>query len=125
MMTGQKGNDRLYYSNEARKTAIRRCRELVVKLGNTKPSDTLTLQDIGDLRHYLMNMDSELQREIRAEAKVSEGKTINSKTYIEWHRQPILHDEDYWNGEYRTYGEMWRGEGYQIDNRSDPCYTDR
>lgn len=109
----------LYYTNNARKTAIKRCRELVKKLAETKPSETLTLQDIGDLMHYLINLDTELQREIRAESKVTENKTINSKTYSEWHRQPILHDEDDWNGNYRTYGEMWRGEGYQIDTRCD------
>ena len=26
---------------------------------------------------------------------------------------PILHDEDDWGGKYKTYGEMWLGEGYE------------
>lgn len=41
-------------------------------------------------------------------------RTISATTYNEWHNQPILHDEDEWDGKYKTYGEMWLGEGYTI-----------
>ena len=41
--------------------------------------------------------------------------TIDRDTYLNWKDQPILHDEDEWDGEYQTYGDMWIGEGYQID----------
>lgn len=41
-------------------------------------------------------------------------RTISPTTYNAWRNQPILHDEDEWNGEYETYGEMWLGEGYTI-----------
>ena len=40
---------------------------------------------------------------------------ISKETYAAWGAQPILHDEDMWGGKYRTYGEMWRGEGFAIE----------
>lgn len=55
----------LYYSNEARRTAIKTIDDLVVKLASTKPTETLTLQDIGNLIHYLSNMTSELKQEMK------------------------------------------------------------
>lgn len=55
----------LYYTNKARKTALKRIGELVVKLANTKPTDTLTLQDISELNHYLSRLHGELEREIK------------------------------------------------------------
>ena len=39
---------------------------------------------------------------------------ISLQTYEDWGNQPILHDEDEWGGKYKTYGEMWKGEGYTI-----------
>lgn len=39
---------------------------------------------------------------------------IAEKVFLEWKDQPILHDEDEWGGKYKTYGEMWKGEGYTI-----------
>lgn len=39
---------------------------------------------------------------------------ISKEIYQEWKDQPILHDEDQWCGKYKTYGEMWIGEGYAI-----------
>lgn len=41
--------------------------------------------------------------------------TIDNATYEKWKDQPILHDEDQWMGKYQTYGEMWSGEGYIIE----------
>lgn len=35
--------------------------------------------------------------------------------YMRWKDQPILHDEDLWDGKYKTFGEMWIGEGYHIE----------
>ena len=32
---------------------------------------------------------------------------------------PILHDEDDWSGKYKTYGEMWLGEGYEREEKKD------
>lgn len=55
----------LYYTNKGRETADKRICELVGKLAITKPTDTLTLQDIGDLLHYLSKLQSEIKREIR------------------------------------------------------------
>lgn len=40
---------------------------------------------------------------------------IAKEIYKGWKDQPILHDEDYWDGKYKTYGEMWIGEGYMIE----------
>lgn len=40
---------------------------------------------------------------------------IDRDTYEIWKDQPILHDEDEWDGKYSTYGEMWIGEGYVIE----------
>lgn len=40
---------------------------------------------------------------------------ISKETYAAWKDQPILHDEDMWRGQYETYGEMWRGEGFVIE----------
>lgn len=37
---------------------------------------------------------------------------ISLQTYEDWSNQPILHDEDGWGGKYKTYAEMWEGEGY-------------
>ena len=42
-------------------------------------------------------------------------KTISKEIYDGWKDQPILHDEDMWMGRYETYGEMWDGEGYQVE----------
>ena len=39
---------------------------------------------------------------------------ISKETYERFKDQPILHDEDMWNGKYRTFGEMWVGEGYSV-----------
>lgn len=39
---------------------------------------------------------------------------VTRTEYNEWKDQPILHDEDMWNGKYKTYGEMWQGEGFAI-----------
>ena len=41
-------------------------------------------------------------------------KEIAMEVFREWMDQPILHDEDEWGGKYKTYGEMWKGEGYTI-----------
>ena len=40
---------------------------------------------------------------------------IDRETYEIWKDQLILHDEDEWGGKYSTYGEMWIGEGYEIE----------
>lgn len=40
---------------------------------------------------------------------------ISKEVYIEWKDQLILHDEDIWSGKYITYGDMWIGEGYTIE----------
>lgn len=40
---------------------------------------------------------------------------ISKDVYDEWKGQPILSDEDEWNGKYQTYGDMWIGEGYEIE----------
>lgn len=42
-------------------------------------------------------------------------KVIAKETYDDWRDQPILHDEDQWMGKYKTYGEMWAGEGYAVE----------
>ena len=42
------------------------------------------------------------------------GLTIEYQIYLDWKDQPILHDEDYWDGQYKTYGQMWMSEGYAI-----------
>ena len=41
--------------------------------------------------------------------------TISYEIYNAWKNQPILHDEDMWDGKYKTYGEMWVGENYTIE----------
>lgn len=43
------------------------------------------------------------------------SSNIDLETYLYWKDKPILHDEDEWNCKYRTWGEMWDGEGYQVE----------
>ena len=43
---------------------------------------------------------------------------ISYDTYRDWYDQPILHDEDMWDGKYKTYGDMWVGEGYMYQKRT-------
>lgn len=45
-------------------------------------------------------------------------KKITNQIYNEFKEQPILHDEDEWNGKYKTYGDMWKGEGYAVEKRT-------
>ena len=40
---------------------------------------------------------------------------ITWEMFRDFHNSPILHDEDEWDGKYKTYGEMWFGEGYLIE----------
>ena len=35
-----------------------------------------------------------------------------------WGNQPILHDEDQWDGKYKTFADMWKGEGYKLEEAS-------
>lgn len=44
--------------------------------------------------------------------------TIDYNIYNLHYTDPILHDEDCWNGLYKTYGEMWEGEGYTIEKHT-------
>lgn len=44
---------------------------------------------------------------------------IDIITFATWCNQPILHNEDMWNGKYKTYGEMWIGENYTITNSTE------
>lgn len=39
---------------------------------------------------------------------------ITMDVFMEWRDQPILNDEDEWDGLYKTYGEMWIAEGLYI-----------
>lgn len=40
--------------------------------------------------------------------------TVCMTVYKKYYDSIILHDEDVWDGEYRTYGEMWEGEHYSV-----------
>lgn len=55
------------------------------------------------------------QRDYETEPDFIGEMVIDFDTFITWKDEPILHDEDEWNGKYRTYGEMWEGEGYEIE----------
>ena len=55
------------------------------------------------------------QRDYETEPDFIGEMVIDYDTFITWKDQPILHDEDDWNGKYKTYGEMWKGEGYEIE----------
>lgn len=44
-----------------------------------------------------------------------ESMKISKETFDKWRDSPILHDEDEWNGKYETYGEMFAGEGYEVE----------
>lgn len=46
---------------------------------------------------------------------IEENKHISKETQEKWANQRILHDEDQWGGKYKTYGDMWKGEGYILD----------
>ena len=52
---------------------------------------------------------------VEAEERGTGGMTISKDVFEKWKDSPILHDEDEWDGEYSTYGEMWEGEGYTIE----------
>ena len=45
------------------------------------------------------------------------SKTITKDTYYKYKDCLILHDEDDWDGKYKTYGEMWLGEGYRLKEK--------
>ncbi len=45
--------------------------------------------------------------------------SIDLGTYLYWKDKPISHDQDEWDGKYRTWGEMYLGEGYEIE---EPIY---
>lgn len=51
------------------------------------------------------------------ERKGEKKMKISYEVYKAWKDQPILHDEDMWCGKYKTYGEMWIGEGYIIEKK--------
>ena len=55
----------LFFTNKARETARENIAELYRKLASTKPTETLTLQDIESVMFYLREMDDELRREIK------------------------------------------------------------
>lgn len=57
---------------------------------------------------------TEPEPEEEPEQQDEEPKTISRETFDSWKNQPILSDEDQWGGKYKTYGEMWTGEGYDI-----------
>lgn len=44
--------------------------------------------------------------------KRHEGKYIHPDIWAQYYNAPIMHDEDEWDGQYGTYGEMWEAEGY-------------
>lgn len=48
---------------------------------------------------------------------MSNGVIISYGIWESWKNSRILHDEDQWGGKYKTYGEMWKGEGYIIENK--------
>ena len=50
---------------------------------------------------------------------------ISWATFKEWGNQIILHDEDLWDKKYKTYAEMWEGEGYTIGDAKGVEFTDR
>ena len=54
----------VYYTNKARKDAVKRIDELVAKLSNAEPTEYLDLHDIGDLLHYLAKLESAIKREM-------------------------------------------------------------
>lgn len=58
--------------------------------------------------------EPEPEPEEEPEQQDEEPKTISRETFDSWKNQPILSDEDQWGGKYKTYGEMWTGEGYDI-----------
>ena len=43
---------------------------------------------------------------------------IDYSIFQKWKNQPILKDEDCWEGKYKTYGDMWKGEGYMVTKRT-------
>lgn len=55
------------------------------------------------------------QRDYETEPDFIGEMVIDYETFITWKDQAILSDEDEWNGKYQTYGEMWKGEGYEIE----------
>lgn len=55
------------------------------------------------------------QRDYETEPDFIGEMVIDYDTFLTWKDQPILHDEDDWDGKYQTYGEMWKGEGYEIE----------
>jgi len=59
--------------------------------------------------------EPEPEPEEEPEQQGEEPETISRETFDSWKNQPILSDEDQWGGKYKTYGEMWTGEGYDIE----------
>jgi hypothetical protein len=69
--------------------------------------------------------DGTKSQEIQGFLKVIKESLNENSEYIvpkdvqdKWGNQPILHDEDQWQGKYKTFGDMWAGEGYKLEEAS-------
>ena len=49
------------------------------------------------------------------------GKYIHPDVWAKYYNAPIMHDEDEWGGQYKTYGEMWEAEGYTCPACEQEC----
>lgn len=56
----------IYYSNEARNTAITRIKELIPKIASI-PGDVLSYSDASDTISYLGNLLNEIEKEAKSE----------------------------------------------------------
>jgi hypothetical protein len=55
----------MFYTKEAKETAVKEISRLYVKLAETSPTDQWHLQDIESVMFYLQTMKEELNREIK------------------------------------------------------------
>lgn len=60
----------------------------------------------------LVELNRLCQASLNAEVAKLPEKVISEYWWDACFNDPILHDEDEWDGKYKTYGDMWLGEGY-------------
>ena len=60
-------------------------------------------------------IDTYYASDLELQDRLEEEFVVDKETQEKFGSQPILHDEDQWNGKYKTYNDMWAGEGYKLE----------
>ncbi len=64
----------IYYTEAARETAQEHIHNLYVRLGELKPTDNFTLQDISETLYYLRVLADAIKSETKSESRKAERR---------------------------------------------------